>query len=115
MSTAANKKSTPVKQNRRERRNWDQYVTEAREVFSEIELPSGEVLTIFIPTADAIENMTAAEGDLWGQLAAVLGDENCEKFRAVAQDVPVTALSNILMDVLEDLGLSGDSENSSAA
>lgn len=114
MSTASKTKTAPVK-NRRERRNWDQYVSEAREVFSEIELPSGEVLTIYIPTADALENMTAAEGDLWGQLAAVLGEENCAKFREVAEDVPVTALSNILMDVLEDLGLNDDSENSSAA
>ena len=105
-------KST-VKPNRRERRNWDKYVSEAREVFSEVEI--GDVLlTVYIPSADAIAALNESD-DLWVQLEAVLGSENFAALHEVAAEAPVTALSNLLGDILKDLGLTGDSENSNAA
>jgi hypothetical protein len=93
--------------NRTERRSWDRYVAEAREVRSEVDLPNGEVLTIYIPSAEQAERLQKAgrESGIWEQLDALLGTENVIKLRAVAEDAPITALNNLMEDVLTDLGL----------
>jgi hypothetical protein len=93
--------------NRTERRSWDRYVAEAREVKSEIDLPDGTVLTVYIPTADQVNRLSKAdaEADIWGQLEALLGSENLTALRAVAEDAPVTALTSLMEDVLGDLGM----------
>lgn len=108
--------------NRTERRSWDRYVAEAREVHAEVELSEGEVLTIYIPTAEQAERLQSGmqRGDLWGQLDALLGTENCAKLREVAKDAPITALNSLMEDVLADLGMRdasdpGDPGNSSAS
>lgn len=109
-------KNDAVVPNRREKRYWNQYVADAKATFSEIVISDDLTLTVYIPTADAIVAMNDAEGDLWKQLTAVLGEENAAQLREVAQDAPVTALSALLMSVLEDLGLnSGAPGDSSAA
>lgn len=91
--------------NRREKRSWDKYVSEARETFAEVELPNGETLTVYIPTADAIAGMSES-ADLWTQIDAIMGTENANKLREHAGDAPVTALRGLLSDVMDDLGLS---------
>lgn len=93
--------------NRSERRSWDKYVSEARETFSEFDLPNGETITVYIPSADAVDSMDDSD-PLWTQIEKVMGSENAEKLREVAGDQPVTALSALLADVMADLGISGN-------
>lgn len=102
MATAAKKP------NRREKRSWDKYVSEARAVTSEIDL-GDEVLTVYIPSSDQMEKLSdLKDTDQWGQIYALLGEENGAKLRAVAGDAPVTALRELMKDVSADLGMSDD-------
>lgn len=107
--------------NRTERRSWDRYVAEAREVKSEIQIGEDEILTVYIPTAEQAEKLQKAsrEAGIWEQLDALLGVENTAKLRAVAEDAPITALNSLMTDVLCDLGLReatpGDLGNSPAS
>lgn len=93
--------------NRTERRSWDRYVAEAREVRAEIDLGNDKVLTVYIPTAEQAQRLQEAsrEAGIWEQLDALMGSENCAALREVAQDAPITALNDLMADVLTDLGL----------
>lgn len=93
--------------NRSERRSWDSYVREAKEVYSEIDL-GDEVIRVYIPSSNAMDKIGATD-DQWTQLAALLGEENCARLREVAGDAPVTALQKLVEDVFADLGLSDNS------
>lgn len=99
--------------NRSERRSWDKYVAEAKKVRSEI-LIGDKVLTVYIPSAKQMEKFTET-GDVWEQIAALMGDDNAAKIREVAEDAPVTALNALIEDVLGDLGLDGDQGEGAAA
>lgn len=94
--------------NRSERRNWDKYVATAREVKSEIDLPDGETLIVYIPSAEQIEGIPDGDVGVWVEATSLLGEENAEKLRAVSAGVPVTAIRDLLRDVMIDLGMSGD-------
>lgn len=102
----ARKKIASATGNREERRNWDRYVAEAMETYSEIVIGDGEVITVHVPSVDTVNALNEAQnkGDLWDQLEVILGDD-IERFREVAGGAPVTALSALLKDVLTDLGL----------
>lgn len=93
--------------NRTERRSWDRYVAEAREVFSEVDLGGDNVIRVYIPTAEQAERLQRASRDsgIWDQLDALMGTENVTKLREVAENAPITALSGLLNDILIDLGL----------
>lgn len=91
--------------NRSERRSWDKYVAEAKETFSEFDLPNGETIRVYIPSADAVETMDESD-DLWTTIYKVFGEDNAAKLREVAGKEPVTALKSLLDDVMSDLGIS---------
>lgn len=114
---------TPIG-NRKERRHWNRYVAEARDVWSEIVLSEAveadhegpghdaEVIRIYIPTVEKLNALNQAEqtGDVWQQLEVLLGDDT-DRFRAVAADVPITALVNLINDIISDLGLTASPGN----
>lgn len=114
---------TPIG-NRKERRHWNRYVAEARDVYSEIELSPAveadhegnghpaEVIRIYVPTVERLNDLNKAEqgGDVWQQIEVLLG-EDTERFRAVAADAPITALVKLIGDIIGDLGLSASPGN----
>lgn len=99
--------------NRSDRRKWDQYVADAKETRSEVEI-GDEVLTVYIPSAKQMETFNES-GGVWDQISSLMGEENAAKIRKVAEDAPVTALNNLIADVLADLGLDGESGEGVAA
>lgn len=118
---------TPIGGNRKERRHWDRYVAEARDVYSEIVLAEAvesgadgpdspgrdaEVIRIYVPTVDRLNELNQAEqsGDVWQQLEVLLGDDT-PRFRAAAADAPITALVKLIGDIIGDLGLSASPGN----
>lgn len=117
---------TPI--NRRERRHWDRYVAEARDVYSEIVLSEAvpadhegaghdaEVIRVYVPTVDKLNRLNGAEqnGDVWEQLEVLLG-EDTGRFRARAADAPITALVKLIGDIVTDLGLSASPGNEPAS
>jgi hypothetical protein len=105
---------TPM--NRKERRHWDRYVADARETYSEVELGEGNVIQIRVPSTDQLNKLNEAErsGDIWQQIEVLFG-EHAAAFRAVAADVPVTALLALVQDVVADLGLSASPGNATSS
>lgn len=114
---------TPIG-NRQERRHWNRYVAEARDVYSEIVLSEAvdpdhegnghpaEIIRIYVPTVDRLNRLNEAEqsSDVWAQLEVLLG-EDTDRFRAVAADAPITALVKLIGDIISDLGLSASPGN----
>ena len=110
--------------NRQERRHWNRYVAEARDVYSEIELSPAveadhegaghpaDVIRIYVPSVERLDDLNEAEksGDMWKQLEVLLGKDT-ERFRAVAADAPITALVKLMNDIITDLGLSASPGN----
>ncbi|MER5671161.1 hypothetical protein [Pseudonocardia alni] len=102
--------------NRAQRRHWNKYVADASETYTEIELSEDTVITVHIPSADRLNEMAEAErnGDLWGQLRCLFGDDFDAVYEA-AHDAPATALLNLVQDVTRDLGLAPDAEGNVTA
>lgn len=113
--------SVSVSSNRKERRAWAKMVRDAREVSAEIVLDeeTGESISVGIPDADAINAVYTKrnEGDLFGALAVLLGDDNTQRLRDEAKKiagedgrVPITVWRDLMDTVMADLGLAGDPE-----
>ena len=107
--------------NRKDRRAWAKMVRDAREITAEIVLDeeTGESISVGIPDADAINAVYAkrAEGDLFGALGVLLGDDNTQRLRDEAKKiagedgrVPITVWRDLMTGVMTDLGLAGDPE-----
>lgn len=96
-----------TKQNRSERRSWDKYVRESKETYAEVDLGDEGVIKVYIPSSNDMEKLQSlSDTDQWGQIYALMGEENGEKLKRVAGDAPVTALRSLMTDVMADLGLS---------
>lgn len=107
--------------NRKDRRAWNRMVTDAREVRSEIVLDedTGETISCPIPDADTLTELASkqAQGDLYGALGILFGEDNVVKLRESAKSaagddgrVPITVWRELMNSVMEDLGLGGPPE-----
>lgn len=107
--------------NRKQRRAWNRMVRDAREVRAEILLDedTGETISCGIPDADELNEVYKRrnEGDLFGALGVILGQDNLDRLRDEAKRtagddgrVPITVWPDLLEQVMDDLGLGGDPE-----
>ena len=114
--------------NRKTRRAWDAMVRETREVCTEIVVSDDEVFVVHIPDTDTLTAVFRRrhDGDMYGALAALIGDGDDEQGRsrvarlrevakaAAGEDgrVPITAWRELMNATMKDLGLGGPPEPS---
>lgn len=105
--------------NRHDRRSWDQMVRESRTVTATVDIGPDESFTVGIPDTDTLTEVFAkrAEGDIYGSLAVLVGDDNVQRLRDAAKviagedgRVPVTAWRDLVNQLMTDLGLGGSGE-----
>jgi hypothetical protein len=96
---------------------WDDYVSEAQREPVLLPIGDGEVLTIDPPTWGQLKkvNEATARGDIFGQLTAMVGEQNALKLEYLFDDAPYEAISALLRDVTREFGLLPTSGETSAS
>lgn len=98
-------------------KGWDTYVQEARREPLMLPIGDNEILTINQPVYKQLKTINEAmrTGDIFGQLKAIVGEQNAMKLEFLFDDAPLDAITALLKDITEAFGLTAAPGESNAS
>lgn len=92
--------ATPLK-------GWDSYVQDAKREPLVLTIDDDETLTIHQPTFKQLQTVNNAmrTGNVVGQLAALVGEENARRLEPLFRDAPIGALLALTKDIAKAFDL----------